>query len=143
MLPPRHWPIVGALTHGVRNAVDHDVEAPDARGAKPSCAEVRVAFARKDGAIRCMVTDDGRGIDSQRLLERAASAGMITAEEASTLSHESALALLLADGLSASEQVSESCGRGVGMILSIGWAVLYASIPNPGSALLSSSTWPG
>jgi ABC-type transport system substrate-binding protein/signal transduction histidine kinase len=114
-LPPRQWAIAGALAHLVRNAVDHGLEYPEARGEKAPDAEVRVVFEETAAHIRCTVSDDGRGIDVTQLVERAARSGLLEPEHATRLSREDALRLVFLDGLSCAGSVSDSSGRGVGM----------------------------
>jgi ABC-type transport system substrate-binding protein/signal transduction histidine kinase len=114
-LPPRHWVIGSALTHLVRNAIDHGIEKPEARGAKSPCAELSVEFMRTDEEFRCKVVDDGAGIDSKLLVQSALRRRMITPERARTLTPEDAVALVFEEGLSSSESVTETAGRGVGM----------------------------
>jgi ABC-type transport system substrate-binding protein/PAS domain-containing protein len=114
-LPARHWPIVGALTHAVRNAVDHGIEEPDARGEKAPCGEVHLDFDEQDQTIACRISDDGRGIDRDALIHKATLAGFLTREQAANLSPRAALELVFEDGLSSAETVSDTSGRGVGM----------------------------
>lgn len=114
-LPPKQWAIASALTHLIRNAIDHGIEKPDARGDKPACAQLRVEFSRDMAWLRCSVADDGAGIDAERVIQRAASMGLISEAHAATLSHEDAISLVFAEGLSSAESVTETAGRGVGM----------------------------
>jgi chemotaxis protein histidine kinase CheA len=115
VLPPRQWEVVGALTHLVRNAVDHGIEEPWAREDKDPCAVISVEVSSEGGWMRCTVSDDGRGIDTARLVEKALQKGLLTAVQAQHLTHEDALQLVFADGLSSADEVSETSGRGVGM----------------------------
>ena len=114
-LPRRDWPLVRALSHAIRNAVDHGIEQPDDRGEKDPCGEVRLAFEERDSALSCRVSDDGRGIDARKLLEKAMRVGLLSEEQAGSLSPRETLELVLADGLSSAEAISTTAGRGVGM----------------------------
>ncbi|MBV9659549.1 MAG: response regulator [Acidimicrobiales bacterium] len=101
------------LLHLVRNAVDHGVESPDDRvaaGKKPQAA-VRLHAMQLGSEVIIAVTDDGRGIDVQRVRVRAARQGIDT----SGLTDEEALFLIFRSGLSTADSVSEVSGRGVGL----------------------------
>ena len=76
------------LLHLVRNAVDHGIEAPAARIAagKPTAGRLRIRAFHEGGRVQVEVSDDGAGIDTTRLVERAVASGMITSEEAVRLS---------------------------------------------------------
>jgi two-component system chemotaxis sensor kinase CheA len=102
------------LTHMVRNAVDHGIEAPAARAAagKPPWGTLRLAARHDAGSILITLSDDGAGIDRVLLLERARSRGIVAGEEPSA---EEALRLVFAPGLSTAAAVTDLSGRGVGM----------------------------
>jgi two-component system chemotaxis sensor kinase CheA len=114
-LPPRQWLVIGALSHLVRNSVDHGIELPADRGDKPPLAEVRIQFSEVAGEVRCTVSDDGRGIDTDGLIRKAKTAGLLTPQRADGLTREGAMQLIFADGLSSASTVTDSSGRGVGM----------------------------
>lgn len=105
------------LIHLLRNAVDHGVELPEERVAngKPRVAIIKLSAERKENQIVIEVADDGRGIDSEYIKNKAITKGIISTEEARTLSDEQALNLIFVPGFSTAEQVSEVSGRGVGM----------------------------
>jgi two-component system chemotaxis sensor kinase CheA len=100
------------LAHVVRNTVDHGFETPEERaaaGKKPE-NEVRLrAFTQGDRRVIISVSDDGRGIDWQRVAEKAAVAGLPSATPSDL---EQAL---YADSLSTRDEVTETSGRGVGL----------------------------
>jgi ABC-type transport system substrate-binding protein/PAS domain-containing protein len=114
-LPARHWMVVGALTHAVRNAIDHGIEPPEERGDKDPCGEVRLDFRECDRVIACRVSDDGCGIDADALIAKACASGLLSADQASALTPHAALELVFADGLSSANEVTDTSGRGVGM----------------------------
>jgi peptide/nickel transport system substrate-binding protein len=114
-LPPRQWSIASAVTHLVRNAVDHGVEDPGARGGKNVCGDVRVEFSRDGEGMCCRVTDDGAGIDAPRLLERARERGLVSEARGTALTRDEMLLLVFDEGLSATDAVTETAGRGMGM----------------------------
>ncbi len=102
--------LLPALVHLVRNAVDHAIEAPDERRAagKPEEGVVRLTcHASANGRLALTISDDGRGVDAQRV---AARAGAPVPESPDAL-----LELLCRPGLSTREAVTETSGRGMGM----------------------------
>jgi len=105
------------LLHLVRNAVDHGVEPPDARGAagKPAEGVVRIAAAHRGNQVEIRVSDDGRGLDPARLRARAVERGLVTPAEADAMDDRAARELIFRAGFSTAAQVSEVSGRGVGM----------------------------
>ncbi len=105
------------LVHLLRNAVDHGVEAPAdrlARG-KPETARVRLAAEHVENSIVILVEDDGAGVDAERVRQKAAERGMLTAEAAARLSESEAIDLIFAPGFSTAKEISDISGRGVGM----------------------------
>jgi ABC-type transport system substrate-binding protein/signal transduction histidine kinase len=115
VLPPRQWSIASAVTHLVRNAVDHGVEEPNGRGAKPASAEVRVEFSSEGDSMCCRVSDDGAGIDGRRLVAKACERGLISETQAAALTRDELFSLMFGDGVSSADSVTETAGRGVGM----------------------------
>jgi two-component system chemotaxis sensor kinase CheA len=103
------------LSHIVRNAIDHGIEAPDKRGAKNPVGVLRVAARQSGNQIWIEVTDDGRGIDAEALVRKALLAGIVTADRAERMSHQQKMNLIFAPGLSTAEEVTAISGRGVGM----------------------------
>ncbi len=105
------------LVHLLRNAVDHGIEAPElrARSRKSEAGRIRIDAHRERDAIRIRVSDDGAGIDLEKLRARAVEARVVHRDLAADLSPEHLMALIFHPGLSTSEQVSDISGRGVGM----------------------------
>jgi two-component system chemotaxis sensor kinase CheA len=106
-----------ALVHLVRNMVDHGIESPADRiaiGKNPE-GRLRIAASHEGGRVHVEVSDDGRGIDPERLAAGAVSAGLISHEEADTLDGEGCLELIFLPGLSTKTSVTSVSGRGVGM----------------------------
>ncbi|MDQ7800693.1 MAG: chemotaxis protein CheA [Armatimonadota bacterium] len=109
--------IGGPLMHLVRNAVDHGIEPPEERQrlGKPTAGRLRLAAVQEEEGILVLVEDDGRGIDTDRVREKAVGLGLLTAEAAARLSEEEAVELIFHPGLSTASQVTDVSGRGVGM----------------------------
>lgn len=103
------------LVHLVRNAIDHGLEAPAERVAagKDEVGELSIRAYYQGGYIVIEVEDDGAGVDVQRLLKKAISAGLTSAAE--NLSEERVMDFLFHPGISTRDSVSELSGRGVGM----------------------------
>jgi two-component system, chemotaxis family, sensor kinase CheA len=105
------------LAHLVRNCVDHGIESPAERMAsgKPVQGTVTLDAFHQGNEIVIEVTDDGRGIDREKLLAKAIERETITAVDAAKLSEQEVLDLVFHPGLSTAEQVTAISGRGVGM----------------------------
>ncbi len=103
------------LTHLVRNSVDHGVETPDVRllSGKPECGEVRLNAYHKGGSIVIEISDDGAGLNVDKILQKAIDRGIIEPDEDVLESkiHE----LIFHPGFSTADEVSDISGRGVGM----------------------------
>jgi two-component system chemotaxis sensor kinase CheA len=105
------------LTHMVRNAVDHGIETTEERraaGKRPE-GRVRIDARHEAGQVVVEISDDGKGIDPQHLVDAAIRKGLITAEKALGLSDRDKQALVFLPGFSTARQVTEVSGRGVGM----------------------------
>ena len=105
------------LLHLVRNAVDHGIELPDERRAagKPAQGTLTLRAFHEGGRVHLELADDGRGIDSARLVDNAVARGMLTADEGAALSPDAAMELMFRPGFSTKEQVTNISGRGVGL----------------------------
>lgn len=103
------------LTHMIRNAIDHGIEAPDRRVAagKNRQGRLRLAARQRSGSIVIEVADDGAGLDRARIREIAISKGLV-ADDAQ-LSESEIDHLLFAPGFSTAKEVTNLSGRGVGM----------------------------
>ena len=104
------------LLHLIRNAVDHGLESPDERLARGKPAEGRVvaSASRERNTVVIWVSDDGRGIDRQRMLERGKRDGLIE-PSVTTLTDDLLLRMLARPGFSTASAVSGVSGRGVGV----------------------------
>ena len=105
------------LTHIVRNCCDHGVESSEERIAagKAPRGTVSLRAFHEGGQVNIEISDDGAGIDTERLKTKAVQNGLITAEQAERMSERELLNLALLPGLSTAEKVTNVSGRGVGM----------------------------
>ena len=103
------------LTHLVRNAADHGLEAPQERlqAGKPEQGTLRLQAFHQGGNVIIEVSDDGRGLNTERIRQKAITNGLISAEE--NLTEEQIHALIFQPGFSTATVVSDVSGRGVGM----------------------------
>jgi two-component system chemotaxis sensor kinase CheA len=106
--------IVDPLTHLVRNSVDHGIETPEKRKAagKSEVGQLKLSAAHKGGSIVIEVTDDGAGLNRERILAKAQSNGLPVSEN---MSDSEVFSLIFAPGFSTAEVVTDVSGRGVGM----------------------------
>ena len=104
------------LVHLLRNAIDHGIEAPDARVAagKGRAGRLTLSAARDRSSVVIRVTDDGRGIDRTRMLARGQAEGVLDPAR-SELSDEDLLRIIARPGFSTAERVTTLSGRGVGV----------------------------
>ena len=105
------------LTHMIRNCGDHAIETPAERenAGKPQEGLIQVkAFHEGDQAV-IEISDDGKGIDPNAVKEKALEKGIITPEEAETISDQEAQELIFSPGFSTAAKVTDVSGRGVGM----------------------------
>jgi len=109
--------IVDPLLHLAQNAVAHGIEDPEDRQAagKPLAGVVSLTASHRGAFVVVEIADDGRGIDVDRLRERAVAQGFLTAEAAAAMSPEDALELIFRPGFSTAAEVTTTAGRGVGM----------------------------
>ena len=105
------------LTHIIRNSIDHGIESPAARSlaGKPPAGRLSISARQSGNQILIEIADDGRGIDTDKLVARAQAAKVRTASEILGLSERARLELIFAPGLSTADQVTAISGRGVGM----------------------------
>ncbi|AUW60338.1 chemotaxis protein CheA [Sphingobium sp. SCG-1] len=109
--------VVDPLTHIVRNSIDHGIELPADRAAagKPETGVLRVAARQSGNQIVIEISDDGRGIDSDRLVRKAMQSGDLTPDAATRLTEAEKLDMIFRPGLSTAQAVTAVSGRGVGM----------------------------
>ncbi|MDY7030538.1 MAG: chemotaxis protein CheW, partial [Thermodesulfobacteriota bacterium] len=105
------------LTHLVRNSVDHGIEKPDKRilAGKNQGGHVSLRAYHEAGQVNIEISDDGKGLDGDKLTETAMKKGLITEEQAGNMSKKEKISLIFAPGFSTAEKVTDVSGRGVGM----------------------------
>jgi two-component system chemotaxis sensor kinase CheA len=105
------------LTHLIRNCCDHGLEPADEREGvgKSKTGTIRLRAFHQDGQINISIIDDGRGIDTDKLVSKAVKKGLITQDQIDQMQPQELVNLIFLPGLSTAETVSEISGRGVGM----------------------------
>ncbi len=105
------------LTHLVRNAIDHGIEVPEARVAcgKPAEGKLLVRAYHEGGKVIVEVSDDGGGLNVERIRERALTAGLVPPERVSSMTDREWINLIFTPGFSTASKVTSVSGRGVGM----------------------------
>ncbi|WP_415903977.1 chemotaxis protein CheA [Neptuniibacter sp. QD48_55] len=127
------------MVHLIRNSLDHGLEAPDERAAagKSEVGRVELNAYHQGGFIIIDITDDGRGLNTEKIYQKALDNGLITADQ--QLSDSEINELIFKPGFSTADAVSDLSGRGVGMdvvrrnIESLGGHVSVTSEPGHGS----------
>ena len=109
--------ILSPLMHIVRNAMDHGIEPEQERIAKGKAPQGRVELtASAEGRnVVITITDDGKGFDKEKILEKALASGIVTVQRAQEMTDEEINALIFLPGFSTNQEVTELSGRGVGM----------------------------
>ncbi len=105
------------LTHLVRNSVDHGIESPDIRLArkKPMTGKIVLKAFHEAGQVNIEITDDGNGIDGEKISEVSVRKGLITEQERSMMSEKDKINLIFLPGFSTAQKITDVSGRGVGM----------------------------
>ncbi len=105
------------LIHLVRNAADHGIESPEVRRqlGKPEQGTITLNAFHRGNSIIIQVSDDGKGLDTERILKKALERNLITPSQAERMSRQEIFQLIFLPGLSTAEKVTEVSGRGMGM----------------------------
>ncbi|HEV7993359.1 MAG TPA: chemotaxis protein CheA [Gemmatimonadaceae bacterium] len=130
------------IVHLLRNAVDHGIESPDVRRAagKPEAGRLTLSALRDRSAVAIRVTDDGRGVDRDKVLARARDAGLVDASK-TELSDEELFRIISQAGFSTADKVTDLSGRGVGIdavynrVRSLGGSVDLKTVPGKGTTV--------
>ena len=104
------------MVHIIRNSLDHGIENPDVREAhgKPRLGTIVVAAYQEGNNVIIEVRDDGAGIDPERVKKKAIERGLISPEQAATMSENELVQIVMLPGFSTADQVTDLSGRGVG-----------------------------
>jgi two-component system chemotaxis sensor kinase CheA len=105
------------LTHLVRNSVDHGIELPADRikAGKDRAGRLILRAFHEGGLVNIEITDDGAGLNAERIRQRAVERGMVTAEHAARMTEREIFKMIFLPGFSTAEKVTKVSGRGVGM----------------------------
>lgn len=132
------------LTHMVRNSADHGIEDPEDRVAagKPETGTVRLNAYHEGGHILIEISDDGKGLDPEKLKAKAISNGLVGEAEAENLTEQQIQQFIFRAGFSTAKEVTAVSGRGVGMdvvrtnIEKIGGTIELNSVHGKGSTFI-------
>ncbi|MBF0413261.1 MAG: chemotaxis protein CheW [Desulfamplus sp.] len=105
------------LTHLIRNSVDHGIELPNIREAagKKATGKIVLKAFHDAGQVNIMISDDGKGLDPDKIAAVAVKKGLMSEQQVSELSAKERIDLILLPGFSTAEKVTDVSGRGVGM----------------------------
>jgi two-component system chemotaxis sensor kinase CheA len=131
------------LTHIVRNSCDHGIENPADRkkAGKPETGHLLIKAFHEGGQVVIEVSDDGRGLNRQKITQKAIEKGLITVEKSTTMTDREILEIIFLPGFSTAAQVTSVSGRGVGMDVvktnneKIGGSVEISSTEGKGTTL--------
>lgn len=129
------------LVHLIRNAIDHGIELPQERldNGKDATGKITLKAYHSGNHVFVEIMDNGAGIDRETITSIAIKKGVITEEEAETLTDQQAYELILASGFSTNKEISDVSGRGVGLdvvkttIESLGGNISIDAVPGEGS----------
>jgi two-component system chemotaxis sensor kinase CheA len=130
------------IVHLLRNAVDHGIESPAVRTArgKPEAGKLTLSALRDRDAVAIRVTDDGKGIDRERVLQRARESGIVEPGK-TELSDEELFRIISRPGFSTAETVTDLSGRGVGIdavynrVRTLGGSLDMRTVPGKGTTV--------
>ncbi|MBV7259117.1 chemotaxis protein CheA [Erythrobacter crassostreae] len=129
------------LTHIIRNAIDHGMEVPSDRlkNGKREIGLLSIAARQSGNTISIVVSDDGRGLDEEKIAAKAVDTGLITASQRTQMGREAILQLIFEPGFSTADEVSNVSGRGVGLdvvranLQKVGGSIKVSSQPGVGT----------
>lgn len=125
------------LIHLIRNALDHGVEKPEERIAsgKPPKASLKLSFAYSEGGqLDIEITDDGRGLDTDKIKKKAISSGILSEGEALSMEEGEVFNLVFRSGFSTTQLITDISGRGLGM------AIVRENVESLGGTIVPHST---
>ena len=131
------------LTHLIRNSVDHGIEMPSVRHAagKNTVGKIILKAYHEAGHINIEISDDGKGLDGEKLAAKAVSKGLLTEERAKIMSKKEKMYLIFMPGFSMAEKITDVSGRGVGMDVvktnldKLGGLIDIDSLPGKGTTI--------
>lgn len=105
------------LTHIIRNSCDHGIETPEERkkAGKSPTGNIEIGIFHEAGQINIEISDDGRGIDSDKIKKKALEKGLRTEDELARMTRKELYSILMQPGFSTAEKISDVSGRGVGL----------------------------
>lgn len=129
------------LLHILRNSVDHGIEdaAEREKAGKNGSGTIRIHAYRERDMVHIEISDDGRGMDLDKIKAKAVERGIITADQAGVMGDEETVMLVCRPGFSTADQVTDVSGRGVGMdvvqsvVEGLGGTLSIASVPGGGT----------
>jgi len=129
------------LVHLIRNAMDHGIESPSKRRehGKPEQGKITLEAYHSGNHVFVEISDDGAGIDREKVKNKAIEKGVVSKNEAEAMSDQQIFELILASGFSTNEEISDVSGRGVGLdvvkntIESLGGSISIDAVPGQGS----------
>ena len=105
------------LMHIIRNSLDHGIEMPEdrAKSGKSDTGTISISAEQANGQMIITIEDDGKGVDSERVAQKALEKGQIDENQFASMSHNDKALLIFGAGLSTADQITDISGRGVGM----------------------------
>lgn len=142
---PFYRSLFASFVHAFRNSIDHGIELPDERAAlgKPNIGRIEICIEQKDSnTLRIKVSDDGRGIDTAKIKQKALAKKLTTEGELNKYSEHEIMQFVFHENFSTKDELSELSGRGVGLDVIkheatlIGGSAHIESQPQRGTALI-------
>lgn len=109
--------IKAPLIHIIRNAIDHGIETPEERMniGKPPAGKIILAAKQVGNKVIIEITDDGRGINIEKIKEKAIQKGFLTKEEINSMTNEQITNIIFSPGFSTGDEITDISGRGIGL----------------------------
>jgi two-component system chemotaxis sensor kinase CheA len=116
-LSEKYRPFLNSLVHIFRNSVDHGIETLDERyeKEKPENGTIKCIVKKEDENLKIFISDDGAGVDIEKIKDLAIEKGIYTQEEIEKLNEEEIILIIFKDAFSTSETITDVSGRGVGL----------------------------
>jgi two-component system chemotaxis sensor kinase CheA len=132
------------LIHLIRNSADHGIEMPEERSSegKATCGKIAVKAFHEAGQVNISISDDGRGLDPEKLAASAISKGLIDEQTAGSMTKKQKMELIFMSGFSTADEITKISGHGIGMdvvtnnIENLGGVIELDSEPGKGTNIL-------